>query len=268
MTTEQMREKVHSGIDKHCASLTSDPFLMQRVLHAANEDCIKKGGIHIKKHKIAICVVIAMMMLGTVAFAVVLLLPEFFSEVAHLTLNSGDYVEWTLDEKRYMIQIMNKYGLLDDAQSDNLWHASEDEIDHYMLKRYGAEKYPDDLGWISIDRIAWVEMGPYTDWSNETWVWYSNLMFEVGLWTEKSDVDVYLTPGKEAIKPEKAIEIAMRQLQTNGYSSDELEKTTVFWHYMTHASDVNHESMVYLITVRFPDKSEEYVFMSPDGTLK
>ena len=37
---------------------------------------------------------------------------------------------------------------------------------------------------------------------------------------------------------------------------------------MTHASDVNHESMVYLITVRFPDKSEEYVFMSPDGTLK
>lgn len=268
MTTDQIRDKVHAEIDTHCATITSDPCSMQRVLYAANTECCEKGGIFINKHKIAIFVVIAMMIIGTVAFAAVLLLPEFFSEVAHLTLTSGDYAEWTLDEKRHMIQIMNKYGLLDDAQTDNLGRASENEIDHYMLKRYGSEKYPDDLGWISIDRIAWMEMGPYTDWSNETWVWYSNLMFEVGLWTEKSDVDVYLTPGKEAIKPEKAIEIAMRQLQTNGYSSDELEKTTVFWHYMTHASDMNHESMVYLITVRFPDKSEEYVFMSPDGTLK
>ncbi len=195
------------------------------------------------------------------------LLPEFFSELAQLTLNSGDYADWTLDEKHYMLQVMNKNGLLDDVQADHLEHASEDEIDHYMLKRYGAEAYPNDLEWISIDRIAWIEMGPYTDWQNDTWVWYSDLMFTVGLWTVESDVDVYLTPGDEAIKPGEAIEIALNHLQKKGYSPDALKGSTVIWHYMTQAGDVNHEHMVYLITIRFPDNSEEYVSLSPDGTI-
>ena len=93
-------------------------------------------------------------------------------------------------------------------------------------------------------------------------------MFEVGLWTDGNDVDVYLTPGSEAITPKEAIEIALFHLQKKGYSSETLANTTVFWHYMTHASDVNREHMVYLITVRFSDNSEEYVFLSPDGTLK
>lgn len=51
------------------------------------------------------------------------------------------------------------------------------------------------------------------------------------------------------------------------YSPDALKGSTVIWHYMTHASDVNHEHMVYLITIRFPDNSEEYVSLSPDGTI-
>lgn len=62
------------------------------------------------------------------------LLPEFFSEIAQLTLNSGNYADWTLDEKHYMMQVMNKYGMLDDAQADHLEHAPNDEIDHYILQ--------------------------------------------------------------------------------------------------------------------------------------
>lgn len=268
MTTEQLREKVHAGIDQHCAPLSSDPYLMQRMVMTANEACREKGGTYKNKHKIVLFVVLAMMVIGSVASAAMLLLPEFFSDVAHLTLNSGDYAQWTLDEKRFMIQIMNKYGLLDDVKSTTLAHASEDELDLYMLERYGAKTYPNDLGWISIDRIAWVEMGPYTDWPNETWVWYSDLMFEVGLWTVESDVDIYLTPGSEAITPEEAVETAMLHLQVEGYTPEELNDASVFWHYMTPASDVKREHMVYLVTVRFSDNSEAYVFMSPDGTLK
>ena len=104
------------------------------------------------------------------------------------------------------------HGLVSEAEAKQLSRQSEKEIDTFMLDRYAFPSAPDDLGNISIDRIAWVEMGPYTDWDNETWIWYSKMMFEVGLWTEHNDVDVYETPGEEAIPPEEAERLSEEQL--------------------------------------------------------
>jgi len=111
-------------------------------------------------------------------------------------------------------------------------------------------------------------MGPYTDWDNETWVWYSKLMFEVGLWNEKSDVDVYETPGQEAILPEDAVRLAEEQLLSQGYEKEDVESAWRVWHYMTHASDTNREELTYCITFRFADESETYVFLTPTGVIR
>jgi len=163
---------------------------------------------------------------------------------------------------------MGKYGLLSKDESKRLSRQSEKEIDAFMLDRYGFEAGNEGIGAISMTRIAWVEMGPYTDWDNETWVWYSKLMFEVGLWNENSDVDVYETPGQEAIPPEEAVRLAGKRLLSQGYEKEAVENAWCVWHYMTHASDVEREDMTYCITFRFADGAETCVFLTPTGTVR
>ena len=264
MNLEKMREQVHAGINRQCASLTSDPYRVQRVLSAAQEG---RNETMKSKKKMFVLIVLTILILTTTIGLAWSLSKEYFTDIARITLNSGDYKDWSLEEKRYMMTIMGKYGLISETEAKKRAYQSEEEIDAFMLERYGFDSKP-ALSNICIDRIAWVEMGPYTDWDNETWVWYSKMMFEVGLWTEANDVDVYETPGEEAIPPEEAERLAEEQLILQGYSEDEIRNAWRVWHYMTHASDVNREDMVYCFTFRFADGTWRYVNLRPDGTLR
>jgi hypothetical protein len=267
MDDKLVRVKVHTAVQQHCATygVQPNPYLAQRVLAAAHEG---RKGIVIRKSKLILLIVLAVILLSSTIALAWSLSREYFAEIAQISLTSGDYENWSIDEKRYMMTIMGKYGLVSEAEAKQLSRQSEKEIDAFMLDRYAFPSAPDDLGNISIDRIAWVEMGPYTDWDNETWVWYSKMMFEVGLWTEHNDVDVYETPGEEAISPEEAERLAEEQLILRGYTPEEIEMAWRVWHYMTHASDVNREDMVYCFEFRFSDGSWTYVNLRPDGTLR
>ena len=268
MDEKKLRDQVHYAIDTHSPSYSADLTRVQRVLNMAHHTQ-KTGGFLMMRSKKSLVVLIALIciaLMGTIGLAWSLS-REYFADIAQITLTSGDYENWSLEEKRYMMTIMGKYGLMSESDAEKLSRQSEKEIDAFMLGRYGFEAGTDGLGAISLTRIAWVEMGPYTDWDNETWVWYSKLMFEVGLWNENSDVDVYETPGEEAIPPEEAVRLAEEHLISQGCNQEEVEKAWRVWHYMTHASDVNREDMIYCITFRFGDWSEEYVFITPDGEI-
>ena len=269
MNQEQMREQVHQSIDHHCASLTSDPYRVQRVLKMAQRTQ-EAGGFSMMRSKKSLVVLFALicaMLMGTIGLAWSLS-RDYFADIAQITLTSGDYANWSLEEKRYMMTIMGEYGLMPESEAEKLSHQSEDKIDAFMLDRYGFEPGPEGLSTISLTGIAWKEMGPYTDWDNETWVWYSKLMFEVGLWNETSDVDVYETPGEEAIAPEEALRVAEEHLISQGHDKEAVEGAWRVWHYMTHASDTNREYMTYCITFRFADGSESYVFLTPTGGIR
>lgn len=269
MNHEELRKQVQQGINRQCASLTSDPYRVQRVMNMAHEQ-ERKGGFSMMRSKRTILVLITLMCIlltSTIGLAWSLS-RDFFVDIAQITLTSGDYANWSLEEKRYMMTIMGKYGLISEAEAKELSRQSEKDIDAFMLDRYAFESAPDDLENINLTRIAWVEMGPYTDWDNETWVWYSQLMFEIGLWNENSDVDVYETPGENAIPPEKAVQLAEEHLISIGYEKEKVETAWRVWHYMTHASDKSRESMTYCITFRFTDASEAYVFLTPAGIVK
>ena len=268
MKHEKMRELVHKGIDRHCAALAADPYRVQKVLNMARQSQEYEGHCGRKKKLVtAVMVLVCILLMSSLGLAWSLS-REYFADIADITLTSGDYENWSLEEKRRMMTIMGKYGLLSKAESKKLSRQSEKEIDAFMLDRYGFEAGNEGIGAISMTRIAWVEMGPYTDWDNETWVWYSKLMFEVGLWTENSDVDVYETPGQEAILPEEAVRLAEEQLLSQGYEKEAVENAWRVWHYMTHASDVKRENMTYCITFRFADESETYVFLTPKGNIR
>ena len=264
MDEKLIRQRVHMAVGRHCASsgVQDDPHLAGRVLAAAQEG--KRAAPW--RHRTAVVLLAALCLALTATASLAWSLSrEYFTDIARITLTSGDYQDWSLQEKRYMVSIMGKYGLMPQGEARRLSRRSEGEIDAFMLDRYAFESAPQDTGNISLTRIAWVEMGPYTDWDNETWVWYSKMMFEVGLWNERSDVDVYETPGEEAIPPEEAVRLAEERLIAQGFGEEEVRSAWRVWHYMTCAADVKREHMVYCVNFRFADGSERYVFMTPQG---
>lgn len=244
------------------AGIQEDEHLARRVLTMAQG---QKRRVIPGKRLIAVLVVVCLVLTAGVGLAWSVS-RDYFSQIAQVTLTSGDYEEWSLEEKQYMASIMGKYGMIGELEAMRLSREDEADIDAFMLARYGFEGQP-ELSNISIDRIAWVELGPYTDWPNETWVWYCDMMFEIGLWTEKNDVDVYETPGPEAIAPEDAVAIGAAHLIEQGYNPEQVSGAQVIWHYMTHASDVNREHMVYCLTFRFSEGDERYVNLHPDGKI-
>lgn len=264
MDDRMIRTRVHAAVGRHCDAyqVQGDPRMAQRVLSAA------QGGRTVSPQRrrmvVAILAALCLMLTATAGLAWSLS-REYFADVARITLTSGDYETWSLAEKRYVVSIMGKYGLIPEGEARRLSRRSEKEIDAFMLDRYAFESAPDDPGNINMTRIAWVEMGPYTDWDNETWVWYSKMMFEVGLWNERSDVDVYETPGEEAIPPEEAVRLAEERLIAQGFGEEEVRSAWRVWHYMTCAADVKREHMVYCVNFRFADGSERHVFMTPQG---
>ena len=69
MNHEKMREHVHTGIDRQCASLTSDPYRVQRVLNMAHETQGTGGFVVKRKLPIGLIFVLIVLMSSIVAFA-------------------------------------------------------------------------------------------------------------------------------------------------------------------------------------------------------
>ena len=187
----------------------------------------------------------------------------YLEQAAKLTLQSGDYAQWPVEDKQRFFALMARYGL---ADAPSQAAPSEADIDACMLRRYGVSEQPGDLAPISLMRMAWVELGPYTAWPNETWVWFSHMMLDLGLWTENSDVDVYEVPGAEAIPPQEAVEIAREHaVEQARMTLREAQEAETVWHYMTQASDVLRERMNYCICFLIADERSVTVFVTPEG---
>ena len=73
MNHEKMREHVHTGIDRQCASLTSDPYRVQRVLNMAHETQGTGGFVVKKKLSIGVIFVIVMILTTITAMAATIL---------------------------------------------------------------------------------------------------------------------------------------------------------------------------------------------------
>lgn len=219
-----------------------------------------------KRICLALLMCMALLCLAVASLAEASVQP-YLAEIARLTKQSGDYETWTPDEKRALLQSMSVNGFVDAETAQALTAGPESDIDAFLLKRYAPPDDPNELSTISLYRIAWVELGNYTYWPNETWVWFTNMMFDAGLWTDKNDVDVYETPGPDAIPPDTAIELAKRQLLRSGVAEEELEQAPIIWQYMTHASDVERKELKYLITFRYPGGQDKHVWITPDGQV-
>ncbi len=262
MNERKEREQIKAAFESGLSGMQEDPWLAQRILAAQK----KPRRMRISRKAVILVIVTASLLLSSAA-AAWFLSPRYFEEIAGITMTGGDYADWSLEEKRYMVQTMGKYGILTEGAARRLSQRTEAEIDSFMLERYGAESAPGDLGWISINRIAMVEMGPYVYWDNDAWIWYTNLMLETGLWDQNGDFDRFYVPGDEAVAPATAIENARQSLLKSGVSVQRLDSARVIWHYMAGNADTERKYLRYYITFLYPDQSEDRVTVLPSGEV-
>ncbi len=261
MHDDEMRQQINQVFTQALGGAREDPWLAQRVLTAARETPRRNV-----KPAIVLVIVLCLALTATAGLAWAVS-RQFFAQVAQMTVSSGDYADWSPEEKRYMVQLMGRYGLIPEQEARRLARRPEAEIDGWMLLRYGAASAPEDLGWISINRIAWVELGPYVHWDNETWIWYTEMMLEAGLWEQSANMDMHYTPGDEAVPPDTAIASARQHLLARDVPAERLDSARVIWRYMTDGADTELVNLSYWVTFVYPDQSEDVVRVLQDGTV-
>ncbi len=261
MDDSKMKAQVQQVFGDTLSGVQEDPWLARWILTAAQEPWKRRWS---GKSAAVLVIVLVLVLTATVGIAWSVS-RQYFTEIAQMTVTSGDYEDWSPEEKRYMVQIMGKYGLIPEGEARRVVRLPEGEIDAFMLARYGAKSAPGDMGWISINRIAMVELGDYTRWPNETWVWYTEMMLEIGLWDRTNDIDLFYTPGAEAVPPEEAVRSAREHLLDCGVPAEKLDAAQVIWHYMTDSADTEMANLSYWVTFVYGNQSEDTVRVLKDG---
>ena len=219
---------IRRALDDEFAFLNSRPSLHRNIMQTI------EGEKNVKK-KLSLGLIFALGMLLISAVALALgLSQQFFTDVAALQFESGYYDDWGLAEKQTMVRIMHENGIIDDTQAGMM--TDEASIDEFMIERYGIEGRSDVIGLVSIFST---ELGPMTEWNQERWVWYCDLMVKTGLMRAGGDQYFHYMPGPEAISEAEAISRAAAYIEADFHlPSGSLDQTKAMWHYLTDAADM------------------------------
>lgn len=196
MEDRRDKQMVQQIFDSTLSDIQDDPWMAQRILNM-----VRREGESVVKKKISVGFVLLMIIVMSAAAALAWTIShQYFEDVARLQSASGYYDQWCLEDKQTMVALMQKHGLITEAEASAL--VTEEAIDAFMTERYGAD---DALGlWSMLE----TELGPIQDWSLEDKAWYSEMQIASGLQTDASDEAVYALPDAADIQPDEAISLA------------------------------------------------------------
>lgn len=163
-------KKVQKALNQDAAFIQPNPYLVQRVLNAANAECIGKSGISMNR-KLLISVVIVALLFSVSALAIVFLRPMEIVEqrVLPMAVESGNYVDvpnFTQEELAAILEVAEENGIY---LSDSWYDA--------LKRESGVPK--DEL----IKALAVSEFGDYMSWSIEEQFWFGEVQMRLGYWT-------------------------------------------------------------------------------------
>ncbi len=253
MTERELRQAMEQGLK---ASLP--PTVRADVLAQVRE----KEHVVKKKLSMAFVLMMILVLLATAAVAVGVS-RAYLEGVADLQLSGGYYDDWSMNEKQAMVALLKEHGLVEADVSLR----TEGEIDAYMIEHYGINGRSDVIG---LTSILEKHLGSMSDWDNDTWIWYIEMMLGKGLITEQSDEDRFFKPGAEAAAPEEIIEKTKTMLMEIGdMTREKVDSATYLWHYKTRIQDTERKHLHYTVEVRVPDgENQRYFFFefAPDGS--
>ncbi len=224
MNQEKLRERVHAGIDRHCAPLTADPYRVQRVLSAAHQE-----GEPIVKKKISASFILALVMiLCTVTALAVVTIRETGRFFAQTEQAIGDYIDWPVEKKAAVVcELMDEGYIGENAVRKRLRDGTLSLEEAVRVADEAIAEFTGEdarhASFLSVMSIAW---GPFEQWSQEQKAWYSQIMTDVGAQT---DGKTYYAGVTGALSEQEAIAIAKKEI-ARGFGMDEslLEKYRVY----------------------------------------
>lgn len=253
MTERELRRALEQGLK---ASLP--PVVRANVLAQVRE----KEHVVKKKLSMALVLIMILVLLATVAVAVGVS-RAYLEGVADLQLSGGYYDDWSMNEKQAMVALLKEHDLVE----ADIPLRTEGEIDAYMIEHYGINGRSDVIG---LTSILEKHLGSMSDWDNDTWIWYIEMMLEKGLITEQSDEDRFFKPGEEAAAPEEIIEKTKTMLMEIGdMTRKKVDSATYLWQYKTRIFDREKRYLHYTVEVRVPkDGGYQHFFFefAPDGS--
>lgn len=264
---EKNARLVEEAVEQKCAFLQPDPFLVQRVLNAANE----KSEVKMKKKiSVAFVLVMALMMLSATALAAITL-NALYERVIKQESETGNIEDWDAASKVALVDWMVDAGVgLDEGQvarlhEDDLTDEERGELAFEIISAY----YPARDGILtSVDIIA-KEKGPIENWSLEDKAWLSEIIGEYD--PESIAMGMNLLPGEDDISQEEALEAFYNYYFTEyGVERSEfLEKTATYFFGESEFDDGNGPIMRrrWVINMMMTDGNDAGAYISTDGEI-
>lgn len=209
MNNASLREKIHTGIDRHCASMTSDPYRVQRILYAAHQKGMEQKPMK-KKLSLAVIMFVCLLLVSGVAIAA-MFMNQHIEQAMEIAVERNAFTEWTLEDKLALIDAMQAEGIalpesqLQKVMDDALPAAEREQAATTLLVSvYGDAEY------ISHFTMASHDWGDPFLWTLEQKVWFWETLREKGLYTGRMH---YLMPGENDLSRDEVVQIARREIQ-------------------------------------------------------
>lgn len=258
MNHEKMREHVHTGIDRQCASLTSDPYRVQRVLNMAHETP-KTGGFVVKK-KLSVGMVFAIvliLMTVTAVAAVLLSMRQIVEDYAvPMGQQSVGEVDYTPEELSILVQLAQENGIefSEHAMSNIAWAESHSE-------GYAKDEF--------IKQLAYAEFGEdMSTWTLEQQKWFDDALVAIGLFPENQKAMPEDPEGERELAVRRAVAHLTANYSIAGDITDE-SQYQVGVQYINGDADGDYPGLYW--SIDFQPKTitggEYWVYLRDDGEI-
>lgn len=258
MNHEKMREHVHTGIDRQCASLTSDPYRMQRVLNMAHEAPGTGGFVVKKKLSVGMVFAIVLILMTVTAVAAVLLsMRQIVDNYAvPMAQQSVGEIDYNPEEVSILVQLAQENGIVfsEHAMSNIAWAESHGE-------GYAKDEF--------IKQLAYAEFGEdMSTWTLEQQKWFDDALVAMGLFPENQKAMPEDPEGERELAVSRAVAHLTANYSIAGDITDE-SQYQVGVQYINGDADGDYPGLYW--SIDFQPKTitggEYWVYLRDDGEI-
>ena len=258
MNHEKMREHVHMGIDRQCASLTSDPYRVQRVLNMAHETPKTGGFVAQKKLSVGMVFAIVLILMTVTAVAAVLLsMRQIVDDYAvPMAQQSVGEIDYSPEEVSILVQLAQENGIVfsEYAMSNIAWAESHGE-------GYAKDEF--------IKLLAYTEFGEdISTWTLEQQKWFDDALVAMGIFPESQKAMPKDPEGEQELAVNRAVAHLTTNYSIGGDITDE-SQYQVGVQYINGDVDGDYPGLYW--SIDFQPKTitggEYWVYLRDDGEI-
>ena len=249
-------KKVQKALNQDAAFIQPNPYLAQRVLNAANVECVGKGGFRLRrKFSLSfILVIIFMMVMITATAAVLLSMRDIVEDHVIPMAQEHDGDTLPTDDTNAILKLAEENSIV-------ISQEGRERIEFALMQN--DSYYKDEL----VRELAKTEFGANPlQWSLEQQKWYADVCKMLGI----SDGSENTLPENAEIETAQAIDWAKTHIRVkHGMPSDMLSEDNyvIGVQYVSGCEEVDYAGMCWTVwfSPRVLEYSEYVVYMDKDG---